>query len=254
MLKIVKAASFAAISASLFVAAIGSDAGYALGFGGSDTVLKNDTIMVDPAAIAADQDQIAIAKSNQSKTFLSSDGQVIFTPGTGKAAIQTAATEEKTASSAANDANGESSDAPKISQSAGSLAELVRLQDTSGALDAQAHCLAGAVYFESKGESLSGQLAVARVVMARAKSGRFASSLCGVVFQKSQFSFVRGGRMPAIDTGGKNWHNAVAITKIALGGAWKSNVEGALYFHARYVSPGWRLTRLGAIDNHIFYR
>jgi spore germination cell wall hydrolase CwlJ-like protein len=121
-------------------------------------------------------------------------------------------------------------------------------------LDAQAHCLAGAVYFESKGESLAGQLAVAKVVMERAKSGRFASTLCGVVFQKSQFSFVRGGQMPRIEKNGVHWKNAVAISKIALDGAWKSPVEGALFFHAKYVSPGWKLKRLGSVDQHIFYR
>ena len=132
--------------------------------------------------------------------------------------------------------------------------ELVRAQDTSAALSAEERCLAGAVYFESKGESLNGQLAVARVVMARAKSGRFPTTLCGVVYQKSQFSFVRGGGMPPIAASSNHWRNAVAISKIALNGSWKSPVEGALFFHARHVSPGWRLTRIGSIDNHIFYR
>jgi spore germination cell wall hydrolase CwlJ-like protein len=121
-------------------------------------------------------------------------------------------------------------------------------------LDKEASCLAGAVYFESKGESLAGQLAVAKVVMARAKSGRFASTLCGVVFQKSQFSFVRGGQMPFIDKSGANWKKAVAISKIALNDGWKSSVEGALFFHAKYVSPGWKLKRIGSVDQHVFYR
>ncbi|NJP22432.1 MAG: cell wall hydrolase [Hydrococcus sp. CRU_1_1] len=99
-------------------------------------------------------------------------------------------------------------------------------------------------YFESKGESLAGQLAVARVVIARSKSGRFPSTLCGVVYQKSQFSFVRGGGMPPISQASTHWRNAVAISKIALNDSWKSPVEGALFFHARHVSPGWRLTRI----------
>jgi spore germination cell wall hydrolase CwlJ-like protein len=60
--------------------------------------------------------------------------------------------------------------------------------------------------------------------------------------------------MPAINTGGVHWRNAVAISKIALDGSWKSPVEGALFFHARYVSPGWKLRRIGSIDNHVFYR
>ncbi|OYY68287.1 MAG: hypothetical protein B7Y00_08050 [Sphingomonadales bacterium 17-56-6] len=138
--------------------------------------------------------------------------------------------------------------------SAASLADLVGTQNVNDRLSNEERCLAGAVYFESKGESLTGQLAVARVVLARANSGRFPATLCGVVFQKSQFSFVRGAGMPPIRTGSKDWQEAVAISKIALNDSWKSPVEGALFFHARHVTPGWRLTRIGSIDNHIFYR
>jgi N-acetylmuramoyl-L-alanine amidase len=115
-------------------------------------------------------------------------------------------------------------------------------------------CLAGAIYFESKGESLDGQLAVAKVIINRANSGRFASSLCGVVFQPGQFSFVRGGSMPAIAKSSRHWSNAVAIAQIARDGLWQSAAPKALFFHARHVSPGWRLTRVAAIGNHTFYR
>ncbi len=141
-----------------------------------------------------------------------------------------------------------------VNNGAGSLRELVRQQSTAGALSKEMQCLAGTVYFESKGESLRGQLAVARVVMARAKSSRFPDSICGVVYQRKQFSFVRGGKMPWINKSHQHWRNAVAISKIAMNDAWKSPVEGALFFHARYVSPGWRLTRMATIENHIFYR
>jgi len=141
-----------------------------------------------------------------------------------------------------------------IDDGASSLRQLVRQQSVDGSLDAEMQCLAGTVYFESKGESLQGQLAVARVVLARVASSRFPNSICGVVFQRSQFSFVRGGKMPPIRTGQRHWRNAVAIAKIAMNDGWESPVEGALFFHARYVSPGWRLTRLATIDNHIFYR
>ncbi|MBD3733888.1 MAG: cell wall hydrolase [Sphingopyxis sp.] len=133
------------------------------------------------------------------------------------------------------------------------LAELVAATPRPADLDDELRCLAGAVYFESRGESLAGQLAVAHVVINRAKSGRFPKSLCGVVHQPSQFSFVRGGRMPAVRNG-TQWNNAVAIAQIAREGSWKNQAPGALFFHARYVSPGWRKTRVAAIDNHIFYR
>ena len=121
-------------------------------------------------------------------------------------------------------------------------------------LPRELNCLAGAIYFEAKSESLSGQLAVGRVIVARSKSGRFPNSYCGVVFQPSQFSFVRGGSMPGIARSSQQWRNAVAIAQIAHAGSWRSPVEGALYFHAAYVSPAWRLARVGRVENHVFYR
>ena len=76
----------------------------------------------------------------------------------------------------------------------------------------------------------------------------------GVVLQRSQFSFVRGNAIPPINRASRDWQEAVAIAKIADAGTWRSPVEGALFFHAKSVSPGWRLTRMARIDNHVFYR
>lgn len=135
-----------------------------------------------------------------------------------------------------------------------SLSALVRRHATTETANREQNCLAGAIYFESKGEPLDGQLAVARVIMNRANSGRFASTLCGVVFQRGQFSFVRGGSMPAIARDSGMWRTAVAIARIAQGDLWDSSTQNALYFHARRVSPGWRMARVGTIGNHIFYR
>ncbi len=150
---------------------------------------------------------------------------------------------------AAVEAETPSSDGP-----ADSLDALVRQHRTSQAADREQLCLATAVYFEAKGEPLSGQLAVARVIMNRAESGRFASTLCGVVTQRGQFSFVRGGSLPAINPDSSNWRTAVAIAKIAQDDLWQSKTENALYFHARRVAPGWRMARVAAIGNHVFYR
>lgn len=137
---------------------------------------------------------------------------------------------------------------------ASSLAALVDAHGDAEAVDGDMKCLAGAVYFESKGESLEGQLAVARVIINRAKSSRFADSLCGVVYQPSQFSFVRGHGMPPIRIESNAWRQAVAIAQIAMDDSWNSRAEGALFFHARRVSPGWGKAKLAMIDNHIFYR
>lgn len=154
----------------------------------------------------------------------------------------------------AEPADNAAGDAGSPQISAASLRELVAAQSAPADLSREMNCLAGAIYFEAKGESLSGQLAVGRVVVARSKSGRFPDSYCGVVYQPSQFSFVRRGAMPSIGKSTQAWRNAVAVARIAHSGAWTNPAEGALFFHAARVSPGWRLTRVARIDNHIFYR
>lgn len=137
---------------------------------------------------------------------------------------------------------------------ASSLAELVASMDTGAELSKDMQCLASAIYFEARGEELMGQLAVGQVVINRAESGKFPSSYCGVVLQASQFSFVRGGRLPAVNTGSAAWRNAVATARIAHEGLWDSPAKDALYFHASYVKPAWRRTRVARVDSHVFYR
>ena len=140
--------------------------------------------------------------------------------------------------------------------SASSLRELVSTIPTAGRLSDELHCLAGAVYFEARGEPLEGQLAVAQVIVNRAEDRRFPSSYCGVVYQRSQFSFVKGGRMPKVRTGSAAWKRAEAIARIAHRGLWDSKAGDALFFHANYVRPRWshRKVALATIDTHVFYR
>ncbi|MFN3863597.1 MAG: cell wall hydrolase [Erythrobacter sp.] len=147
-------------------------------------------------------------------------------------------------------------DSPPVLTEAGSLAELVAMVDHAAPLSEELRCLAGAVYFEARGEALAGQLAVAQVIINRTHDGRFARSYCGVVSQPGQFSFMRAGQMPAIPTGSPAWARAVAIAQIAHKGLWPSEAGDAVFFHATYVRPGWSRTkaRLAQIDTHIFYR
>ncbi len=137
-----------------------------------------------------------------------------------------------------------------------SLRELVGLIDNDAELTEQMRCLAGTVYFESRGEPLAGQLAVAQVVINRAEDRRWPASYCGVVYQRSQFSFVRGGRMPNINTSSAAWNRAKAVAQIAHEGLWESEAADAVYFHANYVRPRWSRakTPLARIDTHVFYR
>ena len=117
-------------------------------------------------------------------------------------------------------------------------------------------CLANAVYFEARGESLEGQLAVAEVVLNRAASGRYPATLCEVVRQPWQFSFVRRGVIPRADRGSDAWRRAVAVARIAQSGARRLLPDNTLWYHANYVAPSWgrRLARTGQIGAHIFYR
>jgi spore germination cell wall hydrolase CwlJ-like protein len=135
-----------------------------------------------------------------------------------------------------------------------SLAELVADHASTRTADAQHECLAGAVYFEAKGEPLHGQLSVAEVILNRVRSGRFAASACGVVKQRGQFSFIRGGGFPPIARGSLAWKRAVAIAHIAVQDLADGPAPKALFFHAKRVSPRWRLTRVAMVGNHIFYR
>ena len=135
------------------------------------------------------------------------------------------------------------------------LASLVAQYRSADAGSRELECLAVGIYFESKSEPLAGQLAVGRVIANRAQSGgRFPSTYCGVVYQRSQFSFVRGRSMPPIARSGQQWKTAVAIAKIVDQDLQPTPVSKALFFHARRVSPGWRLTRVATLGNHVFYR
>ncbi|MES3153424.1 cell wall hydrolase [Sphingomonas faeni] len=132
------------------------------------------------------------------------------------------------------------------------LAQAVAAQDGAAADDAL-QCLAGAIYFESKGEPLTGQLAVAEVIINRAKSGRFPADVCAVVKQRGQFSFVRGGQIPTINAG-TAYRTAIAVAKVALADAWNSPAQKALYFNTPDRRPSVRAIKVASIGNHVFYR
>jgi N-acetylmuramoyl-L-alanine amidase len=133
------------------------------------------------------------------------------------------------------------------------LVEQVAATDQGG-MDEDTRCLAVAVYYESKGEPLEGQLAVAQVVLNRVDSGKWASSVCKVVYQRGQFSFT-WDRTPDSPRESQMWRTAQAIATIAKTNAWREIVPDATSFHATRVAPGWRnLQRVATVGNHVFYR
>src|SRR4051812_8503245 len=136
------------------------------------------------------------------------------------------------------------------------LYALVDKYSAGAPLDEQANCLATAVYFEARGESVEGQLAVARVVMNRAASGKYPTDWCSVVKQPYQFSFVRHGAFPAANTNCDAWKKAEAVAELAVANVVPTLSNDVLWYHADYVAPTWRnnLQEVQKIGAHIFYR
>ena len=138
------------------------------------------------------------------------------------------------------------------------LAALVDKFSAGAPLDEQTNCLATAVYFEARGETLEGQLAVARVVMNRAASGKYPPSWCATMKQPWQFSFVnpRTGQYPQVDEGSAAWARAEGIARLAAANVIPTIGPDVLWYHATYVAPSWgrRLSRVEQIGAHIFYR
>ena len=115
-------------------------------------------------------------------------------------------------------------------------------------------CLTEALYFEARGEGRQGQAAVAEVILNRVDSRAFPSSICGVVNQRSQFSYTIGGKKRI---GNKAAYLRVRnIAEAALAGAPRNLTNGATYFHTPAVRPAWshRFQRTVQIGRHIFYR
>jgi spore germination cell wall hydrolase CwlJ-like protein len=127
-------------------------------------------------------------------------------------------------------------------------------------------CLAQAIYHEARGESRDGQLAVANVIINRAMSKKYPSSICGVVFQnadkgryKCQFTFACDGRS---DMGRERgaWSRSVKMAEAAFYEFQQGERPGvvpnsALFYHTTAVAPKWSRTfnRVAAIGSHIFY-
>ena len=201
------------------------------------------TTQVAPAKTGPDLEPVAMEGSALLPATVATD-ILLDGPVTDPIAIDTV-------SLLADEALDEAAVAPELTLT---LGELVDQYAGTSPRDAQMECLARAVYFEARGESLEGQLAVAEVIANRSQSARWPSSYCGVVKQRSQFSFVKGGRIPEPIRSSSAWRKAVAIARIVDGDHHESSVSNALFFHARYVNPGWRMKRVGTVGNHVFYQ
>jgi spore germination cell wall hydrolase CwlJ-like protein len=123
-------------------------------------------------------------------------------------------------------------------------------------------CLANAIYFESRGEPVKGQIAVAQVVMNRVFSGYYPSDVCGVVYQNAhrhlacQFTFACDG-IPDVVTEPENWELAKRLARDTLDGKfWMPEIARSTHYHAYWVRPSWigEMRRIFKIGVHTFYR
>ena len=116
-------------------------------------------------------------------------------------------------------------------------------------------CMAKVVYHEAANQALSGQLAVAQVILNRTDGGpTFPTSVCGVVNQTGQFFKTRTFKVPRND--GARWRTAVAVAMVAQEKRLAQVAPGALFYHAAYVKPAWshQHQRIAQIGDQIFYR
>ena len=124
-------------------------------------------------------------------------------------------------------------------------------------------CLAEALYFEARGESLQGQFAVAEVILNRKDSGKFPSSVCGVVNQGTksgkkhacQFSYKCDGRAEVFSEGGA-YIQVGKVARIMLDGKTRTLTKGATFYHTGAVRPSWsrKFQRTAKVGSHFFYR
>jgi spore germination cell wall hydrolase CwlJ-like protein len=115
-------------------------------------------------------------------------------------------------------------------------------------------CLAHNIYHEARGESIKGQIAVAAVTINRLLAQGYPSSICKVVYQPYQFSWVKllKNHYPKNKS---QYQVAHAIATNYLQGRLKDPTKGSLFYHANYVLPKWskKLTHTVTIGNHLFY-
>lgn len=122
-------------------------------------------------------------------------------------------------------------------------------------------CLAKAIYFEARGESIKGEFAVAEVIANRVDSPEYPNSMCGVVFQGAsqrgscQFSFACDGQ-PEVIRNKAAYEIAGKIAKAIMDGAPRDLTDGATHFHTVNVNPSWSRSfdETAAIGAHVFYR
>ena len=126
---------------------------------------------------------------------------------------------------------------------------------------AEWHCLAEALYFEARGESVRGMFAVGEVILNRVDSASYPNSICGVVNQgtgrkyQCQFTYTCDGHPERIGEPAA-YAKVGKIARLLIDGAPRQLAQGATHYHTRSVNPRWARTypRVATIGYHHFYR
>jgi spore germination cell wall hydrolase CwlJ-like protein len=122
----------------------------------------------------------------------------------------------------------------------------------------QVDCLAENIYYEAGHEPADGKTAVALVTMNRVQDPRYPKDICSVVKQKvnstCQFSWYCEGKKAIRNFYAYEEAKEVAVYVYANYENLKDITKGALYYHADYVNPRWKLQKTVVIGRHIFYK
>lgn len=118
-------------------------------------------------------------------------------------------------------------------------------------MDKELHCLVTNVYREARGESVKGKLAIALVTLNRVDSGKYPKTICGVVYQKNQFSWTKKYSKVKFDQ--KMWEESKVAALTAVLNRQVLGNFNATHFHNTSIRPNWKLKRVAKIGGHIFY-
>ncbi len=121
-------------------------------------------------------------------------------------------------------------------------------------------CLTEALYFEARGESLIGQVAVAEVILNRKAHTRFPKSVCGVINQGAkrktgcQFSYKCDGHKEVFAER-RAYESVGKLAQLMLDGTSRDLTKGATFYHTKSVNPGWsrKLKKTAIIGEHLFF-
>jgi len=133
---------------------------------------------------------------------------------------------------------------------------------TAAEVEKSLDCLAINIYREAGNEPFEGKVAVAQVTMNRVNSNKFPRDVCAVVYQKTrftervicQFSWYCDSKHRNRPVNDELYEESYRVAKMVFLEDFRlESIDKALYYHADYVSPNWKLKRIAKIGTHIFY-